>query len=294
MNDEGVDTMEITIMIGMSGSGKSSAMRTLEDLGYMCVDNLPPSMLKQFVNQVIESNEFKQVAVELNTKYYTVGAIVEVIEELKQLSNMQLNLIFLEASDESLVSRYKETRRVHPLLSANQTLQEAIRYERDILHKIKQIPGMIVIDTSNFTSKELSNYITKMLGDDEGKNIIVNFMSFGFKYGMPQDADFVIDVRYLPNPFYIDTLKAKSGLDDEVYTYVFDQEKSQALYKKLKALLDDVLEGFVSEGRRHAIIAIGCTGGQHRSVSFARRLTKEYESQYHTILFNRDILKNKH
>lgn len=281
-------------MIGMSGSGKSIAMRTLEDIGYMCVDNLPPSMLVQFINQVVENKSLRKVAVELNAKYYTVGAIVSAIEEVQQIENIKVNLIFLEASEEALVSRYKETRRVHPLLSENQTLQETIRSEQTVLKKIKQVPGMIVIDTSNFTAKELSAYILQLFGDENGKNIIVNFMSFGFKYGMPQDADFVIDVRYLPNPFYISDLKAKTGLDDEVYHYVFDQAASQKLYTKLKSLLDDVLQGFVLEGRRHAVIAIGCTGGQHRSVSFARRLTEAYANDYQTLLFNRDILKNKH
>lgn len=286
--------MEFTILIGMSGSGKSTAMRTFEDLGYMCVDNLPPSMLLQFVDQIVKNEEMTKVAVELNAKYYAVEAIVEAIDALQQRDEIKLQLLFLEASEEALVSRYKEARRVHPLLSVNETLQDAIRYERSILQVIKTISNPVVIDTTNLSAKELNKYITELFGNETGRNFIVNFMSFGFKHGMPQDADFVIDVRYLKNPFYIAELKAKTGMDDEVYNYVFSHEESHTLYIKLKALLDEILNGFMQEGRRHAVIAIGCTGGQHRSVSFARKLASEYETVYQTRLFNRDMYKNKH
>lgn len=286
--------MELMILVGMSGSGKSTVMRALEDLSYMCVDNLPPSMLLQFVNQISHNEEMKKVAVELNAKYYAVEVIVEAIEALQQAENIQMKLVFLDASEEALVSRYKEARRVHPLLSTNETLQDAIRYERSILQFIKTLPDTIVIDTTNFSAKELNTYIVNLFGHDQGKNFVVNFMSFGFKYGMPQDADFVIDVRYLPNPFYIPELKVKTGLDNAVYDYVFEQAESQVLYQKLTSLLSELLSGFEKEGRRHAVIAIGCTGGQHRSVSFARKLHTEFEELYQTRLFNRDIYKNKH
>lgn len=286
--------MQLMILVGMSGSGKSTVMRTLEDLGYMCVDNLPPSMLSQFVGQISHNKEMTKVAVELNAKYYAVEVIVEAIEVLQQSADIEMKLVFLEASEDALVSRYKEARRGHPLLSTSETLQDAIRYERSILQSIKTLSNAIVIDTTNFTAKTLNTYVVDLFGHEQGKNFVVNFMAFGFKYGMPQDADFVIDVRYLPNPFYIPELKAKNGLDDEVYEYVFDQEESHVLYQKLKILLDEVLAGFEKEGRRHAVIAIGCTGGQHRSVSFARKLTDAYAEEYQTRLFNRDIYKNKH
>lgn len=286
--------MNFVILIGMSGSGKSTAMRALEDLGYMCIDNFPPSMLKQFVHQIAENQDASKIAIELNAKYYTVESITEAIEEIDMIETVQVEKVFLESSEEVLVSRYKEARRTHPFASTTQTLQEAIHYERSILKTIKQLPEIVTIDTTNLTAKELKVYITDFFGDAGGRNFIVNFMSFGFKYGMPQDADFVIDVRYLKNPFYIAELKVKNGLDDDVYAYVFSHEESQTLYQKLKVLLDEVLHGFEIEGRNHAVIAIGCTGGQHRSVSFARRLTHEYQEEYKTILFNRDIYKNKH
>lgn len=286
--------MELTILVGMSGSGKSTAMRTFEDLGYMCVDNLPPSMLLQFVNQVVENGEATRVVVELNVKYYTIEAIVEAIEQVSGVEGIDLKKVFLESSEEALVSRYKEARRVHPFSSANQTLQDAIRCEQDVLKAIKKMPNVITVDTTNFNTKDLQNYLTDLFGNEKGQNMIVNFMSFGFKYGMPQDADFVIDVRFLKNPFYIPELKAQNGLDDAVYNYVFSHEDSQILYTKLKDLLDEMLKGFKQEGRHHVVIAIGCTGGQHRSVSFARKLANAYENTYQTRQFNRDIYKNKH
>lgn len=286
--------MEVTILSGMSGSGKSTAMRTFEDLGYMCVDNLPPSMLKQFLQQTIESGELKQVVIEMGVKYYTVEAIVEAIREVEEIDELTVTKVFLESNEEALVSRYKESRRVHPFFAENQTLQDAIRYEQSILQAIKKLDKTITIDTSNLSSKELQNYLKEMFGGVEGRNFIVNFMSFGFKHGMPQDADFVLDVRFLQNPFYIEELKAKTGLDDEVYDFVFSHEESENVYKHLKVLLDEVIAGYKKEGRQHTVIAIGCTGGQHRSVSFARRLTNEYSETYRTRLFNRDINKNKH
>lgn len=286
--------MEVTILSGMSGSGKSTAMRTFEDLGYMCVDNLPPSMLKQFVQQTIESGELKQVVIEMGVKYYTVEAIVEAIREVEEIDEITVTKVFLESNEESLVSRYKESRRVHPFFAENQTLQDAIRYEQSILQAIKKLDKMITIDTSNLSSKELQSYLKEMFGDVEGRNFIVNFMSFGFKYGMPQDADFVLDVRFLQNPFYIDELKAKTGLDNEVYDFVFSHEESEKVYQHLKTLLNEIIAGYKKEGRQHTVIAIGCTGGQHRSVSFARRLTNEYSKTYRTRLFNRDINKNRH
>lgn len=286
--------MELIILLGMAGSGKSTVIHAFEDLGYMCVDNLPPSMLYHFVEQVVENREVKRVAVEMNVKYYAVEAIAEAISDIERIENVVIQQVFLEASEEALVSRYKETRRVHPLRSSQQTLQDAIGYERAKLKPLKDLKNTIVIDTSKLSGKQLHTYITDMFGDEQGRNLAVNFVSFGFKYGMPQDADFVIDVRFLKNPFYIDELKPQNGMDDAVYNYVFSFEESQVVYAKLKTLLDDMLSGFSREGRHHAVIAIGCTGGQHRSVSFARRLTAEYEKEYQTRLFNRDMYKNKH
>lgn len=287
-------SLKIIIIMGMSGAGKTTTIQSFEEMNYMCVENLPPYLLTELTQKISENNQISKVVIELNAKYYSIEEILSNIDLLMENDQFEVCKLFLDATDEVLVSRYKEARRRHPYETNTHTLSDAIARERSVLKEYRNWKRVQLIDTSEMSSKALTQKLKTQFQSHEESRFVVNFMSFGFKHGTPVDADYVIDVRYLPNPFYIEELKKLTGMDNAVFDYVFSFEESQTLYTKLQNLLTTVLIGIEKEGRNQIVIAIGCTGGQHRSVSFARKFTEEFAAQYNTYLFNRDIDKNKH
>lgn len=285
--------MRFVVVTGMSGSGKRTAMKMLEDVGFYCVDNLPIKLLDSFVDLFNQpGSEFKKVALGLDVRAnQNFDEAVRALDELK-LKGYQLEIIFMDASDETLIKRYKETRRIHPLCTRqNQRVEDGIRNERNILEKIKSQSDYI-FDTSNLLTRSLKKEIDRIFVNNEDYNsLMVNIMSFGFKYGIPTDADLVFDVRFLPNPFYIEELKPLTGEDEAVRDYVMSFEESGAFLEKLVDMVRFLLPGYVTEGKHQLVVAIGCTGGKHRSVTLANKLYERIQDDksYGFSISHRDI-----
>ncbi len=287
--------MRFVIVTGMSGAGRSSVMRILEDDGYFCVDNLPVSLLPTFMQLTEDSSEqIKRVALGLDIRggHKSLLEAAQVLENLKE-KGYTLEILFLEASTPVIVKRYKETRRMHPLAEGGR-MDAAIEEERKILSDLKKRADYI-IDTTTLLIRELKQEIDRIFVEDEKFcNFYLTFVSFGFKYGIPSDADLVFDVRFLPNPFYVDSLKTLTGNDIEVYDYVMESEKAQTFLKKLKDMLDFLVPNYIVEGKTQLVIAIGCTGGKHRSVTLTNAIYKEFEnSEYGCKKEHRDIEKDR-
>lgn len=268
--------MELIIVTGMSGSGKSMAVDALEDIGYYCVDNLPPEFIYPFAKLTIQSKgQEDHLALVVDSRSKDVYTKLK--EELDNLDDHQIRykVIYLDASDEVLLNRYKETRRKHPLMSDEITsLSEAIKLERKSFETIYSVSDYI-IDTTFLSNNDLKKEIRNLFIYENTQSMQVKAVSFGFKFGIPNDADLVFDLRYLPNPFYIKELKNKTGMDDEVFDYVMSNSLSKTLFNKLIDLIEYLLPLYREEGKSQLVVAYGCTGGKHRSVSFARR-TAEY------------------
>lgn len=282
------ENKQLLIVTGMSGAGKTITAHALEDMGYFVVDNLPPKILGSFWDLIINTNDFKKVAVviDLRVKDFYSNLLTEV-DSLEDNGDVQATILFLDASDDSLVARYKESRRLPPL-ARNGRLLDGIQEERSILNPIKNRANYI-IDTSNLSSKKLKEKLLKEFGDRKRQPFSIEVMSFGFKYGMPIDADIVMDVRFLPNPFYIPELRPFTGLDKRVFDYVMSKDDTQIFYKKLLDLLETAIPGYVKEGKEKLTIAIGCTGGQHRSVSIAQQLARDLSKKYNVGVAHREI-----
>lgn len=268
--------LEFTVITGMSGAGKSQAIHSFEDMGYFCVDNLPPQLLKDMAKLgSLPGSRIKKIAVVSDIR----GG--ELFSELSTALNRLMKLgityqiLFLDASDETLINRFKETRRKHPL-SENGSIIEGIQKERGSLQKLKGQADMI-IDTSHMTSAELRERIVKSFIGERSKGMLVTVMSFGFKYGMPLDADIVMDVRFIPNPHYVPELRILTGKDEPVRDFVLKRKETADFLEKFKDLIKMTLPFYISEGKSHLTIAIGCTGGAHRSVV----LTSEIASFLH-------------
>ena len=264
--------MRIVIITGMSGSGKRTGMKMLEDIGFYCIDNLPAGLVSQFVELLAQpGNEYNKVALGIDIR--TAGSMknfAQVIKNLKQ-SGHDTEVLFLEASDKTLIKRYKETRRLHPL-AGDGSIEEGIKKERVELAPIRK-QATYIIDTSNLLTREFKAELDRIFRKNEQySNLNVTIESFGFKYGIPADADLVFDVRFLPNPFYIDELKTKTGLDKEVRDYVCQFTETGEFLDKLEDMLDFLMPNYVKEGKYNLVIAIGCTGGKHRSVTLAEGL----------------------
>lgn len=279
---------QLLIVTGMSGAGKTVTVKSLEDLGYFVVDNLPPELLSSFWELINSSNDFDKVAVviDLRVKSFYKDLVVE-INSLEDNSKAHATILFLDASDDVLVSRYKETRRLPPLAQSGRLL-DGIKKEREALESIKNLSNYI-IDTSKLTAKDLKEQLVKKFSDDQTHVFSIEVMSFGFKYGIPIDADIVIDVRFLPNPFYIPQLKPFTGLDRKVFDYVMEKEQTQIFYHKFLDMLFTAIPGYIEEGKGKLTIAVGCTGGQHRSVSIAIQLAKDLSKKYPVDISHREI-----
>ena len=262
--------MDFTILTGMSGSGKSKAIQTFEDLGYFCIDNMPPALIPMLANMLdTVKDKFSNIALVIDVRVGDmIGELLEQVEKLRE--NYNTKLIFLDADDNTLVKRYKETRRNHPLNDA-EGLLSSISHERMMLKKLKDASDY-VIDTSAFKPADLRDHLIDIYKGKGGRNFEIKVISFGFKHGIPVDADMVYDVRCFPNPFYISELREKTGNDKEVQDYVMSNTSAVEYLKKIEAMIDFLIPVFSGEGRKTLIIAIGCTGGHHRSVTFANKL----------------------
>ena len=286
--------MGLLIVSGLSGAGKSQAVHALEDIGYFCIDNLPPKLLYRFVEFSMQSgSKIEKLAVVMDVRGgEEYGGLEEAMEQLKK-SGVPFRCLFLDARDDVLQRRYKETRRSHPLCMRNRiSTEEAIRRERKILRPIAERADFN-IDTSVLSTAQLRDRIVALFTEDVREGMAITVISFGFKYGIPKDSDLVFDVRCLPNPFYIPELKHKTGLQQEVFDYVMGFEESKELLRRMESLLEYSLPLYVKEGKSQLLIAVGCTGGQHRSVTFARHLYDYIvKAGYRASIQHRDAERN--
>ena len=283
--------MQFTIVTGLSGAGKTQVMRFMEDVGCFCIDNLPPVLIPQLASMFVSVNgKYDKVAFAIDSRVGDmIGELLDNIRILRE-NGYEYKLIFVDARDEVLVKRYKETRRHHPI-SSELGLLDSIRKEREMLSKIYQ-EADIVIDTSDYTLEELSKKLRRIYTEENGDDFSINVMSFGFKYGIPLDADLVFDVRCFANPFYVDELKDKTGNDQEVRDYVMNTKTAKKFVDKLINMVKFLLPLYIEEGKTSLTIAIGCTGGKHRSVTMANVLAEELQD-YSVNLIHRDILRGK-
>ncbi len=284
--------MRFVIVTGMSGSGKGATLKLLEDVGFYCVDNLPVPLIPKFFDLLlIPSNEISKVALGLDVR--ADQSFLDVAKTLHKLRNkgIAFEVLFLETSDEVILKRYKESRRIHPLSNGG-SLSDGLAKERMALQPIKE-EAEYIIDTSTLLIRELKEEIDKIfVGNKEYNNLIVNIISFGFKHGMPADADLVFDVRFLPNPFYIDELKNKTGNDKEVQQFVMSFTEATEFMEKLVDMIQFLIPNYVKEGKYQLVIAIGCTGGKHRSVTLANALYERLKDKgnYGLTIKHRDLL----
>lgn len=287
------DTLELVIITGMSGAGKTVAVQSFEDLGYYCVDNMPPSLLPTFWELIKESGKITKIALVFDLR--SRDFFEELTNVISKMDNTQLittRILFLEADDQALVSRYKETRRNHPLATQGR-VSEGIQTEREMLRELRS-RAQIIINTSELTPRQLREKLIATFASEKQATFNVQVVSFGFKYGAPIDVDVMMDVRFLPNPHYIDELRPLTGLDQSVYDYVMKQPETQAFYAKFIDLIELCLPGYKKEGKSSVVIGIGCTGGQHRSVALAKRIGQHLaNSGYETNVAHRDCYKKK-
>lgn len=286
--------MRMVIVTGMSGAGKSTALKVLEDTGYFCVDNLPIPLFLKFVEMSAQPDaNLDKVAIGIDIR--GGRSFARLAEELDVLKEKEIphEILYLDAGDDVLVKRYKETRRSHPLAKDGR-LDKGIAAERKELEFLK-MRATYIIDTSNLLTRELNQEIRKIFVEGkEYKNLYVTILSFGFKYGIPSDADLVFDVRFLPNPYYIEELKEKTGQDKAVQQYVMDNDKAPVFLEKVTDLLEFLLPNYILEGKNQLVIAVGCTGGKHRSVTLANAIYERMKEKedYGFRIEHRDITKD--
>ena len=288
--------MRFIIVTGLSGAGKSEATNALEDMGYFCVDNLPPKLIKKFAEVCKQSQgSIDKVALVMDIR----GGIFfdDLFESLSELSReqFQYEILFLDTSDEVLVKRFKEKRRSHPLAPGGRVIT-GIELERQKLREVKD-KADVIIDTSKYAIKDLREEMARKFGDKEmpEKQMAITILSFGFKYGIPVDSDLVFDVRFIPNPFYIPELKPFSGNDEPVKNYVMDQIETQTFLEKANDMFEFLIPNYQKEGKRQLIISIGCTGGRHRSVAIANSIYETLRANNHDVYIeHRDIKEDVH
>lgn len=286
--------MRLIIVTGMSGAGKSTALKMLEDVGYFCVDNLPVPLVPKLAELLrVPNSEVNKIALGIDIRSgQTFSELEKVLEEFVR-SDMKYEILFLDASDEVLIKRYKETRRNHPL-AGDGRVDKGIGEERKKLERLRRKADYI-LDTSQMLTRELKTELNKIFVENkEFKNLYITILSFGFKYGIPSDADLVFDVRFLPNPYYITDLRAKTGNDREVREFVMRNQKSGEFLEKLKDMIRFLIPNYIIEGKHQLVIAIGCTGGKHRSVTLANELYENLckDENYGIKIEHRDIEKD--
>lgn len=281
-------TKRVILVSGMSGAGKSTATRILEDMGYHIIDNFPVQLLSLLVDMIENSTDPRYSYIALSTSAEDFPAFLRGIKG----EGIEVRVLFLDASDTVLIHRYKSTRRTHPMLLSNtaNTLEEAIGVERTMLSKVIN-NSFVTIDTSFLTEKEMKNTLNQYFAKGAAPSFSISFISFGYKYGVPMDADLMIDVRFLPNPFWVPELRPYSGNDKCVYDYVMEKPETREFLKRLLSFMDYSFKEYVKEGKNHFTVAIGCTGGQHRSVAITNFLYDHYRNTYHSYKQHRDEKK---
>ena len=289
-------TGKILIITGMSGAGKSQVIMALEDMGFFCVDNLPPALFSKIIEgmTLANNNNLPKMAIVAD-----VRAGVEVIPQIEnalselRTAGVDFQVIFMEASDKIILDRYKENRRPHPLSRQGQSTLQCVQEERHLMEGLRGCAD-IIIDTTEFTNQMLTKHLEQLFIDDNTVGITVSVTSFGFKYGIPIDADLVMDVRFLPNPYYISELKSLSGLEKPVADYVIKNDTTREFLRLYMKLLRYLLPHYQTEGKKHISIAIGCTGGRHRSVALAEHIGKRLRSLgYSTSVSHRDMERKR-
>lgn len=275
----------VVLITGMSGAGKTTTMGVLEDMGYHCIDNFPVQIIDS-LEEILKNDS--------DARYQNLALATTALDYPKFLqyfanTDVKTHLVFLDASNEQLLIRYKFTRRNHPMMvsSKARTLEEAIEIERDMFNALNE-DMVLRIDTTKLDTSQLKKILMEKLALDNKRTFSISFMSFGYKHGVPMDPDFIFDVRFLPNPFYVEELKNKTGNDREVYDYVIQSSQTQDYIRYIKTMLDHVFMQYRMQHKNHLMIAIGCTGGQHRSVSIANWLYRHYSDQYQCFISHRD------
>ncbi|SES84420.1 RNase adapter RapZ [Anaerobranca gottschalkii] len=282
--------MEFVIVTGMSGAGKTLALRSFEDLGYFCIDNLPPALIPKFADLCAQSEgNITKVAIVVDIRG---GQFFKDLNFILQNNGFQFKILFLEAKDDVLIRRFKETRRTHPL-ALDDRIIDGIAKEREMLEGLRD-KANIVIDTSDFTGHQLIAKIKELFKGTDTKDLLITIISFGFKYGIPLDSDMVFDVRFLPNPFYDENLKNYTGNDKNVQDYIMAAKQTSVFLRKLEDMIDFLIPYYKEEGKSQLIISIGCTGGKHRSVTVANKLKEKLQRDGKLAkTFHRDIDKGK-
>lgn len=285
--------MQFLIVSGLSGAGKSKTASTLEDLGFYCVDNMPAEMIPQFASICLATKgRYEKVALVTDVRgSLTFDTLFQSLDAL-DAKKMQYSILFVEASTEVIIKRYKETRRLHPLMRDGSAMQDAIERERALLEPIRNRASAIIDTSALSTGKLRGELIDLVAGGIHERAMRVSVISFGYKYGLPLDADLVFDVRFLPNPYYIPELKQKTGLDEPVRNFVFQYQQTKDFLEKTEDLLSFLLPNYVDEGKTDLVIAVGCTGGKHRSVAVAKELADFITRRgYQTVLGHRDMAR---
>ena len=278
-------TKHVVLVSGMSGAGKSTAMSILEDMGYHVIENFPIQLLSLLVDMIETSTDPRYSYIALSTSAADFPVFLRTLKG----QGIEVRVMFLDAADSVLIHRYKQTRRIHPLILSNtaNTLEEAIAVERQMLSQTNN-SSFVTIDTSFTSAHDIKQMIEQYFSKDAAPSFSISFVSFGYKYGVPMDADLMIDVRFLPNPYWEPKLRIFSGNDDNVYHYVMDNPETQEFLKRLLSFLDYSFAQYVKEGKNHFTVAIGCTGGQHRSVAITNFLYDHYKTTYHVYKSHRD------
>lgn len=279
--------IHVLIITGMSGAGKTVAMQSLEDIGYFCVDNLPPALIPKFVEMVEQSSgKLSKVALACDLRGGDLfQPLVDTVQQLRANPAVAVTVVFLEANDETLVRRFKETRRRHPFVDGARLL-EGIQAERETLNKVRTDSDFI-LDTSDWKPARLKQELLRRFSDQTA-TLPVHILSFGFKYGIPIDADMILDVRFLPNPHYVEALRAYTGEDAPVYDYVMQWPATQEFLHRMEDLIDFLIPQFTKEGKSHLVIGVGCTGGKHRSVAVSRHLYEHIKDRTDAYITHRD------
>ena len=289
--------MELLIVSGMSGAGKTQALRTLEDIGYYCVDNMPPQLFAYLLDQDYAGGMVRdKMAVTVDIRSELLLSSLEMVAKGLEAQQVETRILFLDAGDETLKKRYKETRRLHPFLQQKKaaTLPEALAMEREYLEPLRSRAEEL-IDTSHLRAKELRSRLIKLFAPAGFEDTSIEFVAFGFKYGILADADLVFDLRCLPNPFYVEELRTLSGEDQAVREYVMDSEESRGLFARIEELLRFSLPLYRKEGKARLVVGFGCTGGQHRSLAVAGLMQEALEKDYPGIrVISRDKDENRY